>query len=213
MRVAHRIVLVGIVIVILGLSGTTHRADAYPQFQFSTGAATCGTCHYNPAGGGLLNDYGRDEAGDTISGSGDGRFLHGAWTPPSWLQLGGDFRGALLAQQLDGQASKQNMLLVLPMQADLYARIAIGHFSICHTAYPRMPGIIDDFGIYQYTTDAPRPGAYDLRALSYQRAVVQENMPPRSQAILSGTTDALLTDAERTRLQAWLLAGSPQGTP
>ena len=51
------------------------RADAYPQFQLSLGPDRCTACHFSPAGGGLLNDYGRDEAGSTISRGGDGRFL------------------------------------------------------------------------------------------------------------------------------------------
>ncbi len=75
-------------VVALVLAVAAGRAEAYPQFQLSLGADRCSKCHFSPAGGGLINDYGRDEAGSTISRGGDGRFLHGAWTPPSWLQLG-----------------------------------------------------------------------------------------------------------------------------
>ena len=32
-------------------------ADAYPQY-IAKGYATCGSCHYNPDGGGMLNAYG-----------------------------------------------------------------------------------------------------------------------------------------------------------
>jgi hypothetical protein len=94
------------------------RAEAYPQFQLSLGADRCSTCHLSPAGGGLLNAYGRDEAGSTISRGGDGRFAHGAWEPPEWLLLGADLRlaSAIKAQRADTE------LLAFPMQADLYVR-------------------------------------------------------------------------------------------
>ena len=71
------------------------RADAYPQFQFSSGTNRCSQCHYSPAGGGLITQWGRDESGDTISLGGDGGLLHGAWSPPSWLALGADIRLAV----------------------------------------------------------------------------------------------------------------------
>ena len=50
------------VFVVLALAAGATSAHAYPQFQFSTGAETCKDCHYSPGGGGLINDYGRDEA-------------------------------------------------------------------------------------------------------------------------------------------------------
>lgn len=102
-------------------------AAAYPQLQLSTGATRCAECHVAPSGGGLLTDYGRSEAGDTLSGRGDGALLHGAWTPPDWLTLGGDVRAALGGKQLDGEAPT---LLAFPMQADLYARVAAGPISL-----------------------------------------------------------------------------------
>jgi hypothetical protein len=102
--------------VVLATAGVAH---AYPQFQLSTGADRCSACHFSPAGGGLLNDYGRDEAGDTISGRGDGRFLYGAWSPPEWLQLGADLRAAAGAKDsLDAAYG-----LAFPMQSDIYARV------------------------------------------------------------------------------------------
>src|SRR5436190_24391958 len=75
------------------------RGDAYPQFQLMQ-EASCSACHLSPAGGGLLNDYGRDEAGSTISRGGDGRLLHGAWIPPEWFAVGGDFRFAFLGKRV-----------------------------------------------------------------------------------------------------------------
>ena len=35
-------------------------AHAYPHFQFSSDTDSCSTCHYAPAGGGLINGWGRD---------------------------------------------------------------------------------------------------------------------------------------------------------
>jgi hypothetical protein len=102
-------------------------AAAYPQFTLALGTDRCTACHFSPAGGGLINDYGRDEAGDTISGRGDGRFAHGAWTPPSWLALGADVRLATGAKQL---ADQEHELLAFPMQADTYTRIAISRVSL-----------------------------------------------------------------------------------
>jgi hypothetical protein len=115
MRHRQVIRLLAAVAITIATAATAH---AYPQFQLSTGADRCQACHFSPAGGGLLNDYGRDEAGDTISGSGDGRFLYGAWDPPSWLALGADFRAAGgVKDSLDGPYA-----LGFPMQADLYTR-------------------------------------------------------------------------------------------
>ena len=69
------------------------------------------------AGGGALNDYGRDEAGSTISRGGDGRFLHGAWDPPDSLALHGDFRFATA----DSYVADRNHVLIFPMQSDIAA--------------------------------------------------------------------------------------------
>lgn len=111
--------------IVLILMGAYRPASAYPEFQFSTGTARCSTCHFSPIGGGLINDYGRDEAATTISGSGDGRFLHGAVELPSWFALGGDVRVAALGKRVRGGTEAA----VFPMQADLYARMATGSWS------------------------------------------------------------------------------------
>jgi hypothetical protein len=117
-------------LVALGLLATARRADAYPQWQLSTHAERCTACHVSPGGGGLLTDFGRSEAGDTISRGGDGGFLHGLWSPPSWLQLGADVRGAagLRYQQERREA------LAFPMQADLYLRAGSDSISFNLTA-------------------------------------------------------------------------------
>ncbi|GAB4562782.1 MAG: hypothetical protein Tsb0020_11370 [Haliangiales bacterium] len=101
------------------------QASAYPQFQFSTYNARCNICHFSPSGGGLINGFGRDEAGDTISRGGSGGFLHGAWTPPDFLALGADVRGAGLIRD----NADEPQLLAFPMQVDLYARAEVSGFS------------------------------------------------------------------------------------
>ncbi len=100
--------------------------QAYPSLQLTTGAARCESCHVSPGGGGLLNDYGRDEAGSTISRRGDGRLLHGLWQPPGWLALGGDLRAATALKR----QAPRTRALAFPMQADLYARAVTGAWSL-----------------------------------------------------------------------------------
>ena len=115
-------------LIVAALLVAAARAEAYPQFQLSTGASRCNSCHYAPAGGGLINGFGRDESADTISRGGNGDFLHGAWDPPSWLALGGDLRVAGVLN--DVGASEGAELAAFPMQADLYARAGVGAFSL-----------------------------------------------------------------------------------
>ena len=103
-------------------------AAAYPQFQFSSGTQRCAQCHYAPAGFGLLTSWGRDESADTISRGGDGAFLHGLVTTPSWLALGGDIRLATIRNDVGGAYSPE--YASFPMQTDLYARVAFGDTGV-----------------------------------------------------------------------------------
>jgi hypothetical protein len=98
------------------------RANAYPQFQFSSGTTRCSQCHYSPGGGGLITSWGRDESGDTLSFGGNGAFLNGAWTPPSALSLGADAR--LAATRIDASDIPTAQNAFFPMQLDLYGRYA-----------------------------------------------------------------------------------------
>jgi hypothetical protein len=117
---------VRLALLVLLVASTAH---AYPQFQLSMGVDRCITCHYSPAGGGLINDYGRDEAGDTISRGGDGRFAHGLWTPPSWLKLGADLRGVGLVRAREPDVDPA----VFPMQTDLYVRAGTERYAFSLT--------------------------------------------------------------------------------
>jgi hypothetical protein len=121
----RRLVRLGITTLLaaFALLAGARRADAYPQFQFSSGTNRCSQCHYSPGGGGLLTSWGRDESADTISLGGDGAFLHGLVPLPSWLGLGGDFRLAFMSNDVGNAEGAE--LAVFPMQADLYLRAAI----------------------------------------------------------------------------------------
>jgi hypothetical protein len=100
-------------------------ARAYPQWQLTTGAVRCNQCHYAPAGGGLINGFGRDAVGEQLSTfGGNGELLHGAVRPPRWLALGADLRGAFVHN--DVQDPDGPTVAVFPMQADLSARVAFG---------------------------------------------------------------------------------------
>ena len=108
-------------------------AEAYPQWQLSSGSARCNECHYAPAGGGLITNYGRDAIGTELSTfEGDGALLHGKVSPPSWLSLGGDLRGAFVANGV--QDPNGTTVAAFPMQADVGARVAIPRgFSVLAT--------------------------------------------------------------------------------
>lgn len=110
-------------------------AAAYPHFQLASGSSRCSQCHVAPAGGGLLTPWGQDEHGDTIARGGDGRFLHGAIQLPGWLQLGGELRIAVLANDVGGSEGAE--LAAFPMQADLVVRVAGGAWSVIAVAGAR----------------------------------------------------------------------------
>lgn len=117
-----------LVVVLATLAALGGAAEAYPQFQFSTETARCSQCHFAPAGGGLINGYGRFIAGDEISrGEWDASFLHGAVTLPDWIAVGADFRGAAVFN--DAGASEGRELLLFPMQGDVHLRLAAGKLS------------------------------------------------------------------------------------
>jgi hypothetical protein len=120
---ARRLVL-GLVIGAAALAGAG-TAQAYPQWQLSTGTSRCNQCHYAPAGGGLINSHGRDASGEDLSTwDGNGGFLHGAVTLPDAVALGFDGRYAALLQDVGEKGGAK--LAQFPMQADATARFAFG---------------------------------------------------------------------------------------
>jgi hypothetical protein len=116
------------------------RVDAYPQFQMSLDQ-TCSSCHISPAGGGLLNENGTNTA-ESISQFGTApEFMYNTIPLPSWLELGGDLRGA------DGYLQTPEEYLVgIPMQADLYASAVYKNFRVYLTGGYRPVGY-DENGV------------------------------------------------------------------
>lgn len=139
-------------LIAIGLA--TSEAAAYPEFQLSTDNARCNQCHIAPAGGGLLNGYGRSESGDTISQfGGDGSFLHGAYEEPDWLGLGVDLRGMGLVRQRPGDDEPDTA--VFPMQGDTYVALFAGDFTLYGAVGPRAQvrrpeSVVDRFGVREY---------------------------------------------------------------
>lgn len=118
----RQVAVLSVAAALVAVAASSGTALAYPQFQMSSGTTRCNECHYSPAGGGLLRDWGRSEAADTISRGGDDEFLYGAWEPPKWLALGADFRGVTGIK--DASDTSESELLLFPMQADVYSRFA-----------------------------------------------------------------------------------------
>ena len=104
---------------------------AFPNFQLAGDAATCAACHFAPAGGGLLTDFGKEQSVDPLSGGGNGAFLHGLVPLPNWLSIGGDFRLAGLIND-DGSSTGTDRS-VFPMQADLSVRVGSDRLSVFAT--------------------------------------------------------------------------------
>jgi hypothetical protein len=118
----------GLLVLLLG----GRAANAYPQFQLSSGSARCSDCHFGPAGGGLLTQFGRDfMADEQASFGGNGDFLHGAVHLPRWLAMSGELRGAYVAH--DAQDPSGTQQAVFPMQADVEVRATAGDFSLYAT--------------------------------------------------------------------------------
>ena len=103
-------------------------AEAYPHFQLAGDAPTCAACHYAPAGGGMLTDFGQEQSADPLSGGGNGAFLHGAVTLPRWISVGGDVRLAGLAN--DVGSTEGTEVAAFPMQADVAVRLGTEQLSV-----------------------------------------------------------------------------------
>lgn len=110
-------------IVLLMLS---QRAFAFPE-MIRHGYTHCASCHFNPAGGGVLTPYGRSMSAEVLSRwnyEGEERILHGALSKNAsqWIQgeketglvLGGDLRYLQLHQENSSVRRRKWFL----MQAD-----------------------------------------------------------------------------------------------
>ncbi|MEO8548830.1 MAG: hypothetical protein ABI678_02610, partial [Kofleriaceae bacterium] len=111
------------VVILLALLGAAHVAHAYPQYQLSHDA-TCTACHLAPDGGGILNENGVLVAESSAWKAGDGNWMYGM-AKPSWLELGGDVRGA--AGYVNPGTSS---VAAYPMQAEVAASAHWGGISI-----------------------------------------------------------------------------------
>ncbi|HEY0710722.1 MAG TPA: hypothetical protein VGG33_28215, partial [Polyangia bacterium] len=110
--------------VAVGVFASSRTAQAYPQWQFSSGTARCSQCHFSPSGGGIVTGYGRDAVGDDLSTwEGDGSFAHGSIDLPKAVALQFDGRYAGLLH--DAGETTGPRQLHFPMQADLSLRFAL----------------------------------------------------------------------------------------
>lgn len=88
------------------------------------GYQSCTACHVSPSGGGVLTRAGRastEQVLSTWARDEEGRFLYGAVSPPSWLDIGGDI--SLLSAHQTSQGTSRNRWLL--MQADVETAVTI----------------------------------------------------------------------------------------
>jgi hypothetical protein len=131
LRVCGRALVLFVFVSVLFFS---RRAHAYAWMIRHTGSSHCSTCHVDPSGGGLLNDYGRSEItgslvtkfGTPAADSKRDQFLMGLVTPPEWLLLGGSVRTLALWTKVNGADPTTDFIL---MQSDLRAAVQAGHFK------------------------------------------------------------------------------------
>jgi hypothetical protein len=110
------------------------RVEAFP-WMIRHGYASCGACHHDPSGGGLLTPYGRAQSelllaaryGERKEGqeqevSPSTGFLFGAVTLPEWLDLGLAVRGGGFVTR----TGDTTHVLPLLMVSDLRANVAVG---------------------------------------------------------------------------------------
>jgi hypothetical protein len=105
-------------------------AQAYPE-MVRHHYVNCNSCHVSPAGGGLLNEYGRGMASEVLSTwnyENESLFLHGALKPekmPKFLNVGGDLRVLQLHQETPTATEGSFML----MQSQVEAAVTSGIFT------------------------------------------------------------------------------------
>jgi hypothetical protein len=121
--------------VALATLAASRTAFAYP-WMIRHEYPGCVPCHADPAGAGLLTEYGRAQGeillrtryGGVPEGEEAGPaagFLWGAVKPPPWLLVGGSFRDAVLVTKTQNiPASTQ----FIEMQTDLKAQVTAGRF-------------------------------------------------------------------------------------
>lgn len=97
------------------------KAHAFPEL-IRHHYVNCNSCHVNPNGGGLLNEYGRGMASEVLSTwsyENESLFLHGAVKPeamPKWLNIGGDLRG--IQTHHETRRVKEGKYILMQSQAE-----------------------------------------------------------------------------------------------
>jgi hypothetical protein len=109
----------------------TTRAEAYP-WMIRNAYTSCGTCHADPSGGGLLNAFGHSQVSQllrstygTPNDDKQDETLWGAVPMPPWLLTGASVRVLDFANKQGGAKLKNDLIL---MQADLRADVRVSGF-------------------------------------------------------------------------------------
>jgi hypothetical protein len=102
-------------------------ALAYPDLA-RHGYASCLACHVSPSGGGLTTPYGRSLSKELLShwGHEGEEKVFGAYNPPEWLNIGGDFRA--VQTYVDTPVYRQSRFF--EMQSDLEVAVSKGPFYL-----------------------------------------------------------------------------------
>ena len=105
-------------------SFTPNRADALPIYASREGAK-CASCHFDPNGGGIRNDFGFSYAKNRHSMEAEDRWSNVTVNPQlnDWIRLGVDTRMSYVASHTHGDPSTLTTSTFFPMQANL--RVAI----------------------------------------------------------------------------------------
>lgn len=110
---------------LLNLMALSEQSTAFPD-TIRHGYVNCSTCHVSPAGGGLLNAYGRGlsrELLSTWSYKGEEQPLHGALTIPEKFYerfaIGGDVRYLSRRQETKTRAVDEGFLMQAQLRAGL----------------------------------------------------------------------------------------------
>lgn len=126
------------IFLLLILTCVTARVHAFPE-MVRHGYANCASCHVSPAGGGMLNSYGRvlsAELLSTWSRDGEGDFLYGLAPSSDIVSFGADFR----ALQIHTESDRERRGRFVLMQSDIEAALSHSGFTAVGTVGYREAG-------------------------------------------------------------------------
>jgi len=133
-----------LLLLFLSLSTNSSLLLAYPEMS-RHGYANCTACHVSSNGGGILTPYGRQLSQELLSTWGkeeESKFLYGAFHPPDWLNLGGDFRA--VQTYLNSPKVEQGKFIF--MQADLEAAVSLKKWQLVTTMGRQEPTTFNPAG-------------------------------------------------------------------